>query len=173
MQGPRSTLSRHLCSATSPEHLNMTFFPHLCPSHPFQQPTPFLSTPVPLTLSEHPPFCSICAPAVDPPEEGSEEAAAAAATLAAGRRGGRRARDDWDTGLAVVAGAGLRAVRGGEVVEVRDENGDLMNDFTGRVRLDKRKPPAGEWLGDALGDAERVCGGGRGGDMTERGGQVG
>jgi hypothetical protein len=35
-------------------------------------------------------------------------------------------------------------VRGAEVVEVRDEEGGLMNDFTGRVRLEDRKPPKGE-----------------------------
>jgi len=27
---------------------------------------------------------------------------------------------------------------------VRDEEGGLMNDFTGRVRLEDRKPPKGE-----------------------------
>lgn len=42
------------------------------------------------------------------------------------------------------AAAGLLAVRGAEVVEVRDEEGGLMNDFTGRVRLEDRKPPKGE-----------------------------
>lgn len=41
------------------------------------------------------------------------------------------------------AAAGLLAVRGAEVVEVRDEEGGLMNDFTGRVRLEDRKPPKG------------------------------
>lgn len=35
-------------------------------------------------------------------------------------------------------------MRGAEVVEVRDEEGGLMNDFTGRVRLEDRKPPKGE-----------------------------
>lgn len=40
--------------------------------------------------------------------------------------------------------SGLLAVRGAEVVEVRDEEGGLMNDFTGRVRLEDRKPPKGE-----------------------------
>jgi intron-binding protein aquarius len=40
--------------------------------------------------------------------------------------------------------AGLLAVRGAEVVEVRDEEGGLMNDFTGRVRIEDRKPPKGE-----------------------------
>lgn len=40
--------------------------------------------------------------------------------------------------------SGLLAVRGAEVVEVRDEEGGLMNDFTGRVRLEDRKPPKGK-----------------------------
>lgn len=43
-----------------------------------------------------------------------------------------------------VSCAGLLAVRGAEVVEVRDEEGGLMNDFTGRVRIEDRKPPKGE-----------------------------
>lgn len=38
---------------------------------------------------------------------------------------------------------GLVAVRGCEVVEVRDEEENLMNDFTGRVRRDEAKPPVG------------------------------
>ncbi|PSC68726.1 Intron-binding aquarius [Micractinium conductrix] len=38
---------------------------------------------------------------------------------------------------------GLQYVRGCEVVEIRDEDGKLMNDFTGRVRIDERGPPAG------------------------------
>lgn len=42
---------------------------------------------------------------------------------------------------------GLLAVRGAEVVEVRDEEGGLMNDFTGRVRFEDRKPPKGECVG--------------------------
>jgi hypothetical protein len=50
---------------------------------------------------------------------------------------------------APAAAAGLLAVRGAEVVEVRDEEGGLMNDFTGRVRLEDRKPPKGECM--------RVC----------------
>ncbi len=50
---------------------------------------------------------------------------------------------------------GLHAVRGGEIIEVRDEDGTLMNDFSGRVRLDERKPPRGELWVD-------VGGGGRG-----------
>jgi intron-binding protein aquarius len=39
--------------------------------------------------------------------------------------------------------AGLRYVRGCEVVELRDEKGTLMNDFTGRVRQDQAKAPEG------------------------------
>lgn len=38
---------------------------------------------------------------------------------------------------------GLQVVRGAEIIEVRDEEGSLMNDFTGRVRPDERKPAAG------------------------------
>jgi hypothetical protein len=51
------------------------------------------------------------------------------------------------TTTAAAAAAGLLAVRGAEVVEVRDEEGGLMNDFTGRVRLEDRKPPKGEHTG--------------------------
>ncbi|EFJ49751.1 hypothetical protein VOLCADRAFT_104194 [Volvox carteri f. nagariensis] len=38
---------------------------------------------------------------------------------------------------------GLVYVRGCEVIEVRDEGGRLMNDFTGRVKRDEVKPPEG------------------------------
>jgi intron-binding protein aquarius len=44
---------------------------------------------------------------------------------------------------AVEEQAGLRYVRGCEVVELRDEKGNLMNDFTGRVRHDQQRPPEG------------------------------
>ncbi|OVA07623.1 Intron-binding protein [Macleaya cordata] len=39
---------------------------------------------------------------------------------------------------------GLQFVRGCEVIEIRDEEGALMNDFTGRVKRDEWKPPKGE-----------------------------
>ncbi|KAI3949343.1 hypothetical protein MKW98_023280 [Papaver atlanticum] len=39
---------------------------------------------------------------------------------------------------------GLQFVRGCEVIEIRDEEGGLMNDFTGRIKRDKWKPPKGE-----------------------------
>lgn len=39
---------------------------------------------------------------------------------------------------------GLQYVRGCEVVEMRDEGGHLMNDFTGRVKREEWKPPQGE-----------------------------
>lgn len=39
---------------------------------------------------------------------------------------------------------GLQFVRGCEVIEVRDEEGVLMNDFTGRIKRDEWKPPKGE-----------------------------
>lgn len=39
---------------------------------------------------------------------------------------------------------GLQYVRGCEVVEIRDEEGLLMNDFTGRIKRDEWKPPKGE-----------------------------
>ncbi|KAK9863382.1 hypothetical protein WJX84_010246 [Apatococcus fuscideae] len=38
---------------------------------------------------------------------------------------------------------GLSCVRGCEVLEVKDEEGSLMNDFTGRVKREDWKPPAG------------------------------
>ncbi|XP_057976627.1 uncharacterized protein LOC131163848 [Malania oleifera] len=39
---------------------------------------------------------------------------------------------------------GLQYVRGCEVIEIRDEEGALMNDFTGRIKRDEWKPPKGE-----------------------------
>ncbi|KAK9283494.1 hypothetical protein L1049_011740 [Liquidambar formosana] len=39
---------------------------------------------------------------------------------------------------------GLQYVRGCEVIEIRDEDGTLMNDFTGRIKRDEWKPPKGE-----------------------------
>lgn len=39
---------------------------------------------------------------------------------------------------------GLQFVRGCEVIELHDEDGTLMNDFTGRIKREDWKPPAGE-----------------------------
>lgn len=39
---------------------------------------------------------------------------------------------------------GLQYVRGCEVIEIRDEERTLMNDFTGRIKRDEWKPPKGE-----------------------------
>ncbi|XP_059651946.1 uncharacterized protein LOC132299398 [Cornus florida] len=39
---------------------------------------------------------------------------------------------------------GLQYVRGCEVIEMRDEEGTLMNDFTGRIKRDEWKPPKGD-----------------------------
>ncbi|KAH9709891.1 P-loop containing nucleoside triphosphate hydrolases superfamily protein [Citrus sinensis] len=39
---------------------------------------------------------------------------------------------------------GLQCVRGCEIIEIRDEDGTLMNDFTGRIKRDEWKPPKGE-----------------------------
>jgi intron-binding protein aquarius len=39
---------------------------------------------------------------------------------------------------------GLQYVRGCEIIDIRDEEGNLMNDFTGRVKRDEWKPPKGE-----------------------------
>lgn len=39
---------------------------------------------------------------------------------------------------------GLQYVRGCEIIEMRDEEGNLMNDFTGRVKRDEWKPPKGD-----------------------------
>ncbi|KAF5195306.1 Rna helicase aquarius [Thalictrum thalictroides] len=39
---------------------------------------------------------------------------------------------------------GLKYVRGCEVIELRDEEGTLMNDFTGRIKRDEWKPPKGD-----------------------------
>lgn len=39
---------------------------------------------------------------------------------------------------------GLQYVRGCEIIEMCDEEGTLMNDFTGRIKRDEWKPPKGE-----------------------------
>ncbi|KAG9456332.1 hypothetical protein H6P81_000840 [Aristolochia fimbriata] len=39
---------------------------------------------------------------------------------------------------------GLQYVRGCEIIEIRDEEGALMNDFTGRIKPDDWKPPKGD-----------------------------
>uniref|UniRef100_A0A2P2K8F3 Intron-binding protein aquarius n=1 Tax=Rhizophora mucronata TaxID=61149 RepID=A0A2P2K8F3_RHIMU len=39
---------------------------------------------------------------------------------------------------------GLQYVRGCEIIEIHDEEGMLMNDFTGRIKRDEWKPPKGE-----------------------------
>lgn len=39
---------------------------------------------------------------------------------------------------------GLQYVRGCEIIEIRDEEGILMNDFTGRIKRDEWKPPKGD-----------------------------
>ncbi|GAB4832249.1 hypothetical protein Ancab_006264 [Ancistrocladus abbreviatus] len=39
---------------------------------------------------------------------------------------------------------GLQYVRGCEIIEIHDEEGTLMNDFTGRIKRDEWKPPKGE-----------------------------
>lgn len=39
---------------------------------------------------------------------------------------------------------GLQYVRGCEIIEIRDEEGALMNDFTGRIKREDWKPPKGE-----------------------------
>ncbi|KHM99081.1 Intron-binding protein aquarius [Glycine soja] len=39
---------------------------------------------------------------------------------------------------------GLQFVRGCEVIEIRDEEGNLMNDFSGKIKRDEWKPPKGE-----------------------------
>ncbi|RZC64580.1 hypothetical protein C5167_008270 [Papaver somniferum] len=46
--------------------------------------------------------------------------------------------------LTVPERLGLQFVRGCEVIEIRDEEGGLMNDFTGRIKRDEWKPPKGE-----------------------------
>ncbi|CAM8910515.1 unnamed protein product [Rhodiola kirilowii] len=39
---------------------------------------------------------------------------------------------------------GLQCVRGCEIIEIRDEEGTLMNDFTGKIKREEWKPPKGE-----------------------------
>ncbi|KAJ1440474.1 P-loop containing nucleoside triphosphate hydrolase [Sesbania bispinosa] len=39
---------------------------------------------------------------------------------------------------------GLQYVRGCEIIEIRDEEGTLMNDFSGKIKRDEWKPPKGE-----------------------------
>ena len=98
-------------------------------------------------ITSQPKFIYCCTDAVDPPEEADQAAMAAAAVAkrrSQGPQGGKgRGGNQRDSGL-VAAQAGLKIVRGAEVVEVRDEGGGLMNDFTGRVRPDERQPPQGE-----------------------------
>eukprot|EP00879_Flechtneria_rotunda_P011994 GHRR01012527.1.p1 GENE.GHRR01012527.1~~GHRR01012527.1.p1 ORF type:complete len:1484 (+),score=529.45 GHRR01012527.1:151-4602(+) len=69
--------------------------------------------------------------AVNPPNEDDMQDALTAAGVKSGKD------------LPLLQRTGLFAVRGAEIVEVRDEAGELMNDFTGRVRLDERKAPQG------------------------------
>ncbi|KAI8476245.1 MAG: hypothetical protein J3K34DRAFT_511964 [Monoraphidium minutum] len=96
-----------------------------------------------------------------------------------GRGGGRGGRGGGGNASAVLKQLGLVAVRGAEVIEVRDEAGNLMNDFTGRVRMDERKPPSGtvRTLSLALDPAQyqldvnaaaAAGGGGGGGDVYAR-----
>jgi intron-binding protein aquarius len=47
-------------------------------------------------------------------------------------------------GISVPERYGLQYVRGCEVIEMRDEGGTLMNDFTGRIKREDWKPPSGE-----------------------------
>lgn len=49
-----------------------------------------------------------------------------------------------DAKLTVPERLGLQYVRGCEIIEICDEEGNLMNDFTGRVKRDEWKPPKGE-----------------------------
>ncbi|KAL5982160.1 hypothetical protein ACLOJK_016229 [Asimina triloba] len=46
--------------------------------------------------------------------------------------------------LSVPGRLGLQCVRGCEIIEIRDEEGVLMNDFSGRIKRDEWKPPKGE-----------------------------
>ncbi|XP_019455598.1 PREDICTED: intron-binding protein aquarius-like [Lupinus angustifolius] len=39
---------------------------------------------------------------------------------------------------------GLQYVRGCEIIEIRDEEGTLMNDFSGKIKRDEWKPPKGD-----------------------------
>ncbi|KAM7263832.1 hypothetical protein ACFE04_001515 [Oxalis oulophora] len=39
---------------------------------------------------------------------------------------------------------GLQYVRGCEVIDIRDEEGTLMNDFSGKIKPEDKKPPKGE-----------------------------
>nr|XP_043623810.1 RNA helicase aquarius [Erigeron canadensis] len=52
--------------------------------------------------------------------------------------------DDEAANATVPQKLGLQFVRGCEVIEMRDEEGTLMNDFTGRIKRDEWKPPKGE-----------------------------
>jgi hypothetical protein len=84
-------------------------------------------------ILRHPPPIVHGAAAVNPPTEDD---------LLQLRASHPKAKSSSD--LPLLQRTGLLAVRGAEVVEVRDEEGGLMNDFTGRVRWDERKPPKGK-----------------------------
>ena len=49
-----------------------------------------------------------------------------------------------ETKASVPQRLGLQFVRGCEIIEMRDEEGTLMNDFTGRIKRDEWKSPKGD-----------------------------
>ena len=56
----------------------------------------------------------------------------------------RQSNNEESNQLSIPERFGLQYVRGCEVIEMRDEGGHLMNDFTGRVKREEWKPPQGE-----------------------------
>ena len=76
----------------------------------------------------------------DEEDVGGGNSAAALATAAGAQAVGRKKRSKVPPHLKY----GLRYVRGCEIIEVKDEDGNLVNDFTGRVKPEDRKPPKGD-----------------------------
>ncbi|CAI5501808.1 unnamed protein product [Closterium sp. Naga37s-1] len=84
--------------------------------------------------------------------QAAADAAAAQAAAQAKREAGEDGAEEEEaaadaaavvSSLSVPQRYGLRYVRGCEVIELRDEDNKLMNDFSGRVKREEWKPPKG------------------------------
>ncbi|CAI5981702.1 unnamed protein product [Closterium sp. NIES-65] len=84
--------------------------------------------------------------------QAAADAAAAQAVAQAKREAGEDGAEEEEaaadaaavvSSLSVPQRYGLRYVRGCEVIELRDEDNKLMNDFSGRVKREEWKPPKG------------------------------
>ncbi|GJP44192.1 hypothetical protein CLOM_g3581, partial [Closterium sp. NIES-68] len=84
--------------------------------------------------------------------QAAADAAAAQAAAQAKRESGEDGAEEEEaaadaaavvSSLSIPQRYGLRYVRGCEVIELRDEDNKLMNDFSGRVKREEWKPPKG------------------------------